>query len=453
LISQLRVDRVTLCADLPNPLHATTTMTNHSPDQPLESSPPLAGERVTFTGTLASMTHGQASELVVEHGGEATSHVSRLTTLLVIGEEGWPLEEDGQPSLKLVQTRGLMEAGQPLRLLRESEFLQLLGLDPGEAQQELHTPAMLQQSLGIRVGVVRRWARLGIIKPVKRVFRLPYFDVQEVTGVRRLQELLEAGVTRGRIEESLADLQHILPSFDRPLLQLELLARNSRVVFRDDNGLLDPSSGQRVFDFEPPGRHPATITSPTGGEAAQRVDERDAELSLATATDEAIPDADEEVVQQTWNADDWFDHGCRLLDEERAEEAVEAFRLSLMDAPGDPETQFHLADALVRTGNLPAALERYHMAVELDNEYIEAWTQLGCIRAQLGDREGALDAFDIALTAHPEYPDALYFKATALAEEDRHEEAADLWRAYLRRNSRGPWAEAAREQLGEASQG
>lgn len=427
-------------------------MTDLTPEQPLQSSPPLAGERVTFTGTLASMTHSQAGELVAEHGGEATSHVSRLTTLLVIGEEGWPLEEDGQPSLKLVQARGLMEAGQELRLLRESELLRLLGLDPGEAQQELHTPAMLQQSLGIRVGVVRRWARLGIIKPVKRVFRLPYFDVQEVTGVRRLQELLEAGVTRGRIEESLADLQHILPSFDRPLLQLELLARNSRVVFRDDNGLLDPSSGQRVFDFEPPvEKSSSTVTSPLKGEGAQSAGEADADAPNDDPSSHDSPD--EEAVQQSWNADDWFDHGCRLLDEERAEEAVEAFRLSLMDAPGDPETQFHLADALVRTGNLSAALERYHMAVELDHEYIEAWTQLGCIRAQLGDREGALDAFDIALTAHPEYPDALYFKATALAEEDRHEEAADLWRAYLRRNSRGPWAEAAREQLGEASQG
>ena len=259
-------------------------------------------------------------------------------------------------------------------------------------------------------------------------------------------------MTRGRIEESLADLQHILPSFDRPLLQLELLARNSRVVFRDDNGLLDPSSGQRVFDFEPPAeRSSSTVPSPPGGEGAQRAGEGDEDAPNDDSSSHDSPD--EVAVQQSWNADDWFDHGCRLLDEERAEEAVEAFRLSLMDAPGDPETQFHLADALVRTGNLAAALERYHMAVELDHEYIEAWTQLGCIRAQLGDREGALDAFDIALTAHPEYPDALYFKATALAEEDRHEEAADLWRAYLRRNSRGPWAEAAREQLGEASQG
>ena len=204
----------------------------------------------------------------------------------------------------------------------------------------------------------------------------------------------------------------------------------------------------RVFNPESSADSLHRVPSPLWGEGARRADEGASQTPAALPTSESnLPD--ETTIQRTWTAEDWFDHGSRLLEQDRPEDAVEAFRLSLMDAPGDPETQFHLADALVRTGNLSAALERYHMAVELDHDYIEAWTQLGCVRSQLGDREGALAAFDIALAAHPEYPDALYFKATALAEEDRHEEAAELWRAYLRRNSRGPWAEAAREQLGE----
>ncbi len=66
-------------------------------------SPPLQGERVSFTGTLASMTHRQAQQLVAEHGGAAMPHVSRQLTILVIGEEGWPLEQDGRASQKLVE--------------------------------------------------------------------------------------------------------------------------------------------------------------------------------------------------------------------------------------------------------------------------------------------------------------------------------------------------------------
>ncbi|MCH2586855.1 MAG: hypothetical protein MK004_00130, partial [Planctomycetales bacterium] len=31
-------------------------------------------------------------ELVANHGGNSTQHVNRQTTMLVVGEEGWPLE-------------------------------------------------------------------------------------------------------------------------------------------------------------------------------------------------------------------------------------------------------------------------------------------------------------------------------------------------------------------------
>ena len=59
---------------------------------PLAGSPCLQAEQVAFTGVLASMTHAEAMELVNNHGGTSTQHVNRQTTMLVVGEEGWPLE-------------------------------------------------------------------------------------------------------------------------------------------------------------------------------------------------------------------------------------------------------------------------------------------------------------------------------------------------------------------------
>ena len=67
----------------------------------LQSTPVLLGERVAFTGTLASMTHRQAMDLVEQQGGQAMQHVGQQTSILVVGEEGWPLELDGQPSVQL----------------------------------------------------------------------------------------------------------------------------------------------------------------------------------------------------------------------------------------------------------------------------------------------------------------------------------------------------------------
>jgi tetratricopeptide (TPR) repeat protein len=410
----------------------------------LESSPCLQGEKVAFTGILASMTHRQAYDLVEENGGASAVHVSGQVTMLVVGEEGWPLDEEGKASVKVEQAVDLINSGVPLQILKESEWLRLLGLEHRERDvHRLFTPAMLQQKLDIPVGVVRRWERLGLIEPVQRVYRLPYFDFQEVAAVRRLQEMLKSGIPRDRIEQSLSGLRQLLPSVDRPLAQLEILARDSRVVFRDGNGLVEARTGQRVLDFDPKPMDGLAIFS-----------DSDSEESAQSAVSEApgtIPIPAFGVVSEAtpanWNAEEWFDHGCGLLGDDETAEAVEAFRMALMLCPDDAEIHFYLASALYRRGNVGGAMERYHVAVELDHEYIEAWTQLGCLRFETGDSQAAIEAFDIALTCHADYPDAVYHKATVLSELSRNDEAVVLWKQYLDFDQDGPWAAAVMERL------
>lgn len=413
----------------------------------LESSPCLQGEKVAFTGILASMTHRQAGDLVVENGGSSSSHMSSHVTMLVVGEEGWPLDEEGKASVKLEQAVELINSGVPLQILKESEWLRLLGLEQRERDvHRLFTPAMLQQKLDIPVGVVRRWERLGLIEPVQRVFRLPYFDFQEVTAVRRLQEMLESGIPRDRIEQSLSGLRQLLPSVDRPLAQLEILAR--RVVFRDKKGLVEARTGQRVFDF----KTETVADRPAVSADADADDLADSDSGGAPST---IPLPSFGVVAETipseWNAEEWFDHGCGLLGDDEIPESIEAFRMALMLCPDDAEIHFYLASALYRAGNFGGAMERYHVAVELDHEYIEAWTQLGCLRFEAGDPEAAVEAFDIALTCHADYPDAVYHKAAVLADLGRNDEAIVLWKQYLDFDQDGPWADAVIERLECAS--
>ena len=327
----------------------------------------------------------------------------------------------------------------------------MLGLEHREREvHRLFTPAMLQQKLSIPVGVVRRWERLGLIQPVQRVFRLPYFDFQEVAGVRRLQEMLKAGVSRDRIEESLTALRILLPSVDRPLAQLEILARDSRVVFRDGHGLVEASTGQRMLDFEVDSTvASSSLASDQSGEFA------DTDESASDRPPNTIRMPIFRVVSETspsnWNAEEWFDHGCGLMGDDEVSEAIEAFRMALMLCPDDAEIHFFLASALYRSGNRAGAMERYHVAVELDHEYIEAWTQLGCLRFEAGDSDAAVDAFDIALTAHARYPDAMYHKAAVLADQGRHDEAVVLWKQYLEFDHEGPWAEAVIERLEAAN--
>jgi len=121
--------------------------------------------------------------------------------------------------------------------------------------------------------------------------------------------------------------------------------------------------------------------------------------------------------------------------------------MCLMERPDEEEAHFHLAEALYRCGRTRAALERYHAAVERDHDYIEAWTQLGCLHAELGEFEQALDAFEVALKVHPDFPDAHWHKGEILHRLGRTMEAVPHWERYLTFDVRGPWAETARQRL------
>ncbi|MEX0716832.1 MAG: tetratricopeptide repeat protein [Planctomycetaceae bacterium] len=403
----------------------------------LAGSPPLAGERVAFTGTLASMTHRQARQLAEEAGGGVTEHASRQTTMLVVGEEGWPLDDDGAPARDFQRVVQWRTEGLDIRVLSEADWLHLLGFDERRDEvRRLYTPAMLAELLELPLAVIRRWERIGLIRAERRVFRLPYFDFREVSTARRLSELLAAGVSRQRLEESLARLSGVLSGVDRSLAQLEILSRGGRVLYRRGEKLLEPASGQLFFDFAPP-----DVNGDSDGDPLDGDDESPA--SIAFTGNDAATD------RLRWTADDWFREGCRLLEEGEAVTAVEAFRLFLMDRPGDAEGNFHLAEALYRLDKPAGAVERYYAAVEADHHYLEAWTQLGCVHEELGELESAADAFGIALEVHPDYPDAHFHRAEVLFRMGRRDDAVPHWQAYLRHDRRGPWAERARQRLAE----
>jgi len=407
----------------------------------ISGSPPLAGESIAFTGTLASMTHRQAQELTEQHGGTATEHVSRRTTMLVVGEEGWPLEPDGRPSQKLLHAQDLQQQASDIRILSESDWLRLLGLEErGQEVHRLYTPAMLSGLLGLKAGVIRSWERLGLIHPVRKVYRLPYFDFQEVAGVRRIAELLAAGVSRREIEAGLSALQSIIGGTERPLVQLDILARGSHLLYRDHAGLVEPVSGQRCLDFDDPDQPDRSDAD----DSQQNSVEGDS--SPAVLAHLPIPVGDSNG-RDRWSADEWDREGCLRLDASDAASAVEAFRMSLMERPGEAAVHFHLAEALYRLGNVDGALERYHAAVEADHNFIEAWTQLGCLYAEKQESNSAIDSLRIALGVHPDYPDAHWHLANVLHQLGRDDDARTHWQAYLRFDSRGPWAEQARQRI------
>jgi tetratricopeptide (TPR) repeat protein len=314
--------------------------------------------------------------------------------------------------------------GQPLRIASESEWLSFIGLDDRLATRaQIYTPASISQLLKVSVQTVRRWERLGLIQPVRRVHRLPYFDLRQVASAQRLAELLAAGIPAAQVRDSLQKLTPWVGDSTAALTQLELLEQRKELAYRDRKGRLVSPNGQRLLEFEPVAKPPATDPH----------------------EDHSPPDE-----RAQWGRGEWFEEGQRLSAEGQLAPASEALRMSLMLDYDFPEVHFQLADLLYQQGHERAALERYYMAVELDRDYPEAWTQIGCVHAGLNETDQALLAFEIALNVHPDYAEAHFHRAEALWKQGQFTSACQHFAAYLEHDQQGPWAELAQSRLDAA---
>src|SRR5207245_2393283 len=126
----------------------------------------LHGKRVAFTGKLACMTRAEAVQLVRSQGGEFVRAVTRHTSFVVVGSEGWPLQKDGRLTRKLLQARRLRHYGYAVAVLPEEEMLCQLGLQAqSQGIHQLYTTAQLCRILHIPRDRLRAWVNGDLIQP------------------------------------------------------------------------------------------------------------------------------------------------------------------------------------------------------------------------------------------------------------------------------------------------
>ncbi len=377
------------------------------------SEPTLAGRRVSVTGRLAAMSRLEAREWIERCQGTWNELPTPQTDWLVVGDEGWPLRDDGHLTRKLSRAIELQEQGSDIRILTEREFLEESGAVEASGLR-LYTVAQLARILGVPRDRLRRWVRQGLIEPVREQHRLALFDFRQVASAKALAELVSSGVPAERVRKSLEQLRRWHDGAASSLAQLALLEQDGRLLVRLAGGHLAEPSGQLQLEFEASNRTAASTPI-----AAESVDDPEA----------------------------WFERALDHEDAGRLTEARDAYRRVLEIDPDQVEAEFNLGNVLYAESDLMGAVQQYLRAIDKDPDYVEAWNNLGIAYGDQDRWSEALTAFQRALAVEPAYTDAHYNLAESYEQLGRLADARRHWQQYLRFDPTSSWAREVREKL------
>ena len=309
--------------------------------------------------------------------------------------------------------------------------------DGESAIHHLHTAAMIADVLGVPAVAIRHWIRTGLLQVAHRSGSVEWLDFGQLVVGRRLAKLLASGLSLREIDAQLAGLA--------PGGTPAAVGALHRVVV--DGRRLSISSGGRLLG--PGGQLQLPFYAECITDAQLRTTEDDGPVVVAAA--ERFGSDRVAAPLPRLPAGDVVDDILDLADDLEAAgeylEAAEALRAVLQAQGPSADVNFMLAELLYRAGDLTAARERYYMTIELDADHVRARTSLGCVLAELDERDLALAAFEGVLRQEPAYADAHWHIAGVLASLGRDEEASQHLRRFLTLAPESPWADQARERL------
>src|SRR3984957_9264376 len=166
---------------------------------------------VAFTGRLACMSRAEAFDVVRQRGGTPSPDVTKRTKILVVGELGWPLLDDGRPSNKLNRAS---EYGIPV--VSERRFLEWIGKAVPDDAQKSYSAEQISGLSKMSVDMVRELSRLGLLDD-----RHGRFGFRDLASARQIAKLLNDGVRLSEIIRAISEIRKWLPDVGFTGLRLQ----------------------------------------------------------------------------------------------------------------------------------------------------------------------------------------------------------------------------------------
>jgi tetratricopeptide (TPR) repeat protein len=344
---------------------------------------------VAFTGRLACMTRAEAFEVVRSHGGTASKEVTRRTNVLVVGELGWPLLDDGRPSNKLSRANTYV-----IPVVSERRFLEWIGKAVPDSFHRTYSADQIAALSKLSSSTVDELVRFGLLDP-----RGGLFGFNDLASARQISKLFGHGIALSEIIRSVNEIREWLPEANLSKLRLHPVAHHA-------------------IEIEQP-----------GGRTNKR-------------GQFVLP-----VSQPEENADALFERAQTAEETGDLAEAERLYRVLIKCDPTDAASPFNLGNMLRAKNRKVEAEVALRTATRADPMFAEAWYNLSDLLDEQGRSDAAIDCLRNALHAAPDYADAIFNLALMLQRNNKHEEAAECWRRYLVSDAQSKWAARARRSL------
>lgn len=371
-------------------------MPSPSPDRP--HHPPLAGQLVVFTGKLSSLGRKEACALVARLGGATADDISAKTTMLVVGDEGFPALRD--KSHKLARAEDLhAQPGAKIQILREADFCRLAGVPTPERlrQQYQATRDLLARYRALREDHLRYLVKCGVIRPVLRTNADTFFAFRDVAAIKQVNDELSQGASFRSVVRSLIASRHGQLAFD---FRIEVAPARVLTLRRKS---ASPSAGQ--------------------GDVPR------------------VAPSDAQLAEEYFRAASLLDDGA----ESNTEQAAATYRKALELDPYMVAAIINLANLHYTRDELAEAQALYERAIGLESDFFEAHFNLGNIYHDLGRFAEAQACYRQALRLNPLYADAHFYLAVTFEKMGLSADARPHWSSYRQLAPNGEWVELARE--------
>jgi DNA-binding transcriptional MerR regulator len=267
----------------------------------------------------------------------------------------------------------------------------------------------VERVLHLSRSTIRGLVAAGFVKPERGARREYRFSFRDLIVLRTARALIEAKIPRKRIRRSLEDLRRHLPE-TVPLSGLSICAVGERVVVRDGKTRWQADNGQYLLGLDvvlengvlhmverPEARADGTNGNGHEIDPRREVEPKTAEqwfveaLELESSDVPAARKAYEHAVKlNPRHLPSWINWG-RLLHEQGAiAEAGKVYQRALDECGPDPLLMFNRGVLLEDLGNTEGALEAYQAAIEEDPDMADCHYNLARLYEAQGKPQHAI---------------------------------------------------------------